>query len=199
MRTFPESLPQTIFFFFCYLLLLFFSGFCQFWEQCADENLPCILSPYYLMFFWLFFALFSGFCQFWEQSANEHLPYILSPYYLYFFWLFIVFFLGFLPVLRTICRWKPSLHPFLILFDLFVIILWALILFSLFFAFWVCFFVDYLFWIRSLFFGVCGVCGFATLVYLIPRSESDTASVWEQLRKILAALWSEECLCWFMG
>ena len=34
-------------------------------------------------------------------------------------------------------------------------------------------------------------------LYLILRSESETASVWEQLHKILAALWSEECL-WLM-
>ena len=35
-------------------------------------------------------------------------------------------------------------------------------------------------------------------LYLILRSESETASVWEQLHKILAALWSEECL-WLMS
>ena len=35
-------------------------------------------------------------------------------------------------------------------------------------------------------------------LHLIARSESETAAVWEQLHKILAALWSEECLCWFM-
>ena len=32
-------------------------------------------------------------------------------------------------------------------------------------------------------------------MYLILRSESETASVREQLHQILAALWSEECLC----
>ena len=36
------------------------------------------------------------------------------------------------------------------------------------------------------------------LLYLIPRSESETASVWEQLHKILAALWSELRL-WLMS
>ena len=193
------------------------------------------LHPFPILFdfFWLFFAFFSGFCQFWEQSANENLPYILSPYYLIFFWLFIVFFSGFLPVLRTICRWKPSLPPFPILLDFFLQIIFCFFLrvlasfennlqmrtfpasfphtiwcfsdyfLSLDFVFIIfCFFVFLcflLFWIKSLFFGVCGVCGFTTLVYLIPRSESDTASVWEQLRKILAALWSEERLCWFEG
>ena len=87
MRTFPASFPHTIWFFSDYLL--FFShGFCQFWEQSVDENLPCILSPYYLIFFWLFFVFFSGF----------------------------------LPVLRTRCGWTPSLHPFPILFDFFLII-----------------------------------------------------------------------------
>ena len=35
-------------------------------------------------------------------------------------------------------------------------------------------------------------------LYLVLRSESETASVWEQLHKILAALWSEECL-WLMS
>ena len=40
----------------------------------------------------------------------------------FFFWLFFVFFSGFLPVLRTICGWEPSLHPFPILFDFFLII-----------------------------------------------------------------------------
>ena len=156
MRTFPASFPHTIWFFSDYFLF-FSQGFCQFWEQSVDENLPCILSPYYLIFFWLFFVFFSrflpvlrticrwkpslhpfpilfdffliifcffsqGFCQFWEQSVDENLPCILSPYYLICFWLFFVFFSGFLPVLRTICGWKPSLHPFPILFDLFLVI-----------------------------------------------------------------------------
>ena len=219
LNTFPR-----LFDFFLDYLLFFSQAFCQFWEQCADENLPCILSPYYLIFFRFFFAFFSGFCQFWEQSANEHLPYILSPYYLFFFWLFIVFFSGFLPVLKQSAEWNnlqmktfPASFPHTIGFFshyfLFFLRVFAsfennlqmrtfpasfphtigcfsvLILSSLFFAF--LFFFVFLFWIKSLFFGVCGVCGFTTLVYLIPRSESDTASVWEQLRKILAALWSE--------
>ena len=36
------------------------------------------------------------------------------------------------------------------------------------------------------------------LLYLIPRSESETASVSEQLHKIFAALWSEGCLSLLM-
>ena len=185
-----ESLPYILSPYYFDYLVCFFLSFCQFWEQSADENLPCLLSPYY----WLFFAFFSGFCQFWEQSPNENLPYILSPYYLIFFSDYFLFFfpLGFyqfwaLPASFPHTIWSFSDY-FLSLDFVFMI-----------FAFLVCFFVDFLFWIKSLFFGVCGVCGFTTLVYLIPRSESDTASVWEQLRKILAALWSEECLCWFMG
>ena len=171
MRTFPASFPHTIWFFSDYFL--FFShGLCQFWEHSVDENLPCILSPYYLIFFWLFFVFFSrflpvlrticrwepslhpfqilfvffsdyflffshGFCQFWERSVDENLPCILSPYHLFFFSdYFFAFFLRFLPVLRTICRWEPSLHPFPILFDFFLIIFWVLILSSLFFVFW---------------------------------------------------------------
>ena len=119
MKTFPTSFPHTICFFFLIIFCFFFLSFCQFWEQSADENLPCLLSPYYWIFFWLFFAFFSGFCQFWKKSANENLPYILSPYYLFFFLIIYCFFLEFLPVLRTICRWKPSLPPFPILLEFF--------------------------------------------------------------------------------
>ena len=153
MRTFPESLPQTICFFlviycffssgflpvlrtmcrwksslhpfpilfdFFWLFFVFFSGFCQFWEQSADENLPCILSPYYLFFFPDYFLIFFlSFWQFWEQSADENLPCLLSPYYWIFFLIIFCFFLRVLPVLRTICKWKPSLHPFPILFVFF--------------------------------------------------------------------------------
>ena len=159
MKSFPASFPHTIWFFSDYFL--FFShGFCQFWEQSVDENLPCILSPILFDFFLIIFCFFlrvfasfennlwmrtfpasfphtiwffsdyflffsHGFCQFWEQSVDENLPCILSPYCLIFFWLFFVFFSGFLPVLRTICGWEPSLHPFPILFDFFMIIFFS--------------------------------------------------------------------------
>ena len=153
-----------LFWFFSGLFIVFFSGFLPVLRaMCRWKSSPHPF-PILLDFFSDYFLFFSqGFCQFWEQSADENLPCILSPYYLMFFWLFFE-------------SWF-CLHYFLLF----------------------CFFLFFLFWIKSLFFGVFGVCGFTTLVYLIPRSESDTASVWEQLRKILAALWSEECLCWFMG
>ena len=79
--------------------------------------------PHTIWLFWLFFCFLSqGFCQFWEQSVDENLPCILSPYYLIFSDFFLFFFSGFLPVLKTICRWEPSPHPFPILFDIFLII-----------------------------------------------------------------------------
>ena len=127
--------PFPILFDFFWLFFAFFSGFCQFWEQSANENLPYILSPYYLMFFCLFIVFFSGFLPVLKQSADENLPCLLSPYYWIFFLIIFCFFSGFLPVLRTICRWEPSLHPFPILFDVFLISFWVLILSSLFFAF----------------------------------------------------------------
>ena len=78
--------------------------------------------PSTIWFFSDYFLFFSqGFRQFWEQSVNENRPCILSLYYLIFFWLLFVFFSGFLPVLRTICKWEPSLHPFPILFVFFLI------------------------------------------------------------------------------
>ena len=55
MRTFPASFPDTIWFFSDYFLF-FSQGSCQFWEQSVDENLPCILSPYYLIFFDYFWS-----------------------------------------------------------------------------------------------------------------------------------------------
>ena len=77
MKTFPTSFPQTIWFFSDYFLF-FSQGFWQFWEQSADENLPCILSPNYLIFFWLFFE--SWFCLY---------------YFLFFGFVFLLFFFDF--------------------------------------------------------------------------------------------------------
>ena len=136
-------------------------------------------SDYLLFFSWVF-ASFENNLQMKTFPAS-------FPHTIGIFLIIFCFFLRVLPVLRPICKWKPSLHPFpilfvffliiiiivffrwvfasfepslhpfLILFDLFLIIFWALILSSLFFASLVCFFVDFLFWIKSLFFGVCGV------------------------------------------
>ena len=84
----------------------------------VPASFPILFDVFLIMF--LFFS--QGFCEFWEQSVYEDRPCILSPYYLIVFWLFFVFFSGFLPVLRTICKWEPSLHPFPILFVCFLII-----------------------------------------------------------------------------
>ena len=69
MRTFPASFPHTIWFFSDYFLF-FSQGFCQFGGLSVDENLPCILSPNYLIFFWLFFVFFSGFLPVWRTICR---------------------------------------------------------------------------------------------------------------------------------
>ena len=80
----PSLPPFPILLEFFWLFFAFFSGFCQFWDQSANENLPYILSPYYLMFFWLSLLLFF-FVGFLPVLSP---PCILSSYYLIFFWLF---------------------------------------------------------------------------------------------------------------
>ena len=86
MRTFPESLPQTIWCFFGYLLLLFFSQvFASF-----ENNVQMKIFP----------------------ASCPHTIWCFSDY-------FFCCFLRVLPVLRTMCRWTSSLHPFPILIDFF--------------------------------------------------------------------------------
>ena len=127
---------------------------------------------------------------------------ILPPSYLIFFWLFFVFFSGFLPVLRTICRWEPSMHPCPILFDFFLIIFGVVILSLLLFcvfAFDLFLFIFWLFpWVcgNALFYGLSLDLFFFWVLFIFHYP----CSVWELFLLMLTLIDASSNVCrFFLG